>query len=81
MTCIKTGANVYLYTHGASIHGDLFEVGDVYILAVNNREFCWNHAPTRANVKAYAFEECGSHAYAFLKEQCSDFNYEGWRIA
>lgn len=81
MTCIRTGANVYLYSHGASVHGDLFEVGDVYILTTSNPDHCWEYAPTRANVKAFHYEECGSRTFAFLKEHCSDFSYDGWRIA
>ncbi len=31
MTCVKTGADVYLSSHGAVLHGDMFKVGDVYI--------------------------------------------------
>lgn len=32
MSCVKTGANVLLSEYGAVVHGDLFKVGDCYIL-------------------------------------------------
>lgn len=32
MTCIKTGCDVYLKSHGGALHGDMFKVSDVYIL-------------------------------------------------
>lgn len=80
MTCIRTGAYVYLYEHGAAIHGDLYDVGDVYILAVSDPRLCWEYAPTHANLKAHHYAECSSRAFAFLKEHCSDFSYDGWRI-
>lgn len=81
MTCLKTGAKVYLYSHGACVQGDLFEVGDVYILSVADPKFCIEHSPTRAHLKATHYEQCGAHAYVFLKENCSDFDYDGWRIS
>lgn len=31
MTCIKTGANVLLTSHGGVLHGDMFLVGDTFI--------------------------------------------------
>lgn len=32
MTCIKTGCDVYLESHGGVLHGDMFRIGDVFIL-------------------------------------------------
>lgn len=32
MTCIRTGCDVYLASHGGVLHGDMFKVGDTYIL-------------------------------------------------
>jgi hypothetical protein len=32
MTCVKTGCDVRLDSHGAILHGDMFLVGGVYIL-------------------------------------------------
>ncbi|MFG7180703.1 hypothetical protein ACGYQ5_14340 [Burkholderia pseudomallei] len=71
---------MYLYEHGATVHGDLFEIGSVYVLTVSDPKFCWDYAPTRANVKVHRYIECGSRAFAFEKEHCSDFSYDGWRI-
>lgn len=30
--CIKTGANVWIDSHGAALHGDLYHVAGVYVL-------------------------------------------------
>lgn len=30
--CIKTGANVWITSHGHILHGDLYRVGGVYLL-------------------------------------------------
>lgn len=30
--CIKTGANVWLQSHSCVLHGDLFKVGEVWML-------------------------------------------------
>lgn len=30
--CIKTGANVWITSHGHILHGDLYRVGDMYVL-------------------------------------------------
>jgi hypothetical protein len=34
-SCIKTGADVYLAEYGKVVHGDLFIVGDAYLLHCN----------------------------------------------
>lgn len=31
MTCVKTGCDVYLESHGGALHGDMFRIGNVWI--------------------------------------------------
>lgn len=83
MPCIRTGATVYLSQYGnATVHGDLFCVGDTYILAcLQGTRACMSyHEPgktIRANIVAYDYEMCGSGAIAFTILQASEFDYEG----
>ena len=58
MTCIRTGCDVYLASHGGVLHGDMFKVGDVYIL-----HHCGMHTmrfgPCRESECDYAFNDIG----------------------
>ncbi len=82
MTCIKTGADVFLPTHGATIHGDLFEIGDVYILAHGDPglKVSLNFNPDRAHISTGDFKLCGSYAIAFEKAWAGPFNYDGFSL-
>jgi len=78
--CIKTGADVWLPEYECLIHGDLFEVGDCYILACgDNWTKCCNFDERGPyNVEFRAFVNCGSRTLVARKEDCNDFSYEGW---
>ena len=43
--CVKTGANVWLHEYGAMVHGDLYEVGEVYVLGYKGCD--WQYGETR----------------------------------
>lgn len=53
--CIKTGANVYLQSHDAIVHGDLYRIGDTWYL-VHCDEDTWNYAPQPGEV-----HQCHAH--------------------
>lgn len=81
MTCIKTGADVYIGGHNAVVHGDLFEVGDTYILACGDDwDKCTDYAGLadyRINLKMYGWETCGYRVIAAPKHRCDEFSYDG----
>lgn len=55
MTCLMTGADVYLKSHGGVLHGDMFGVGDVYIFhhcGMDTMKF----GPCRESECDYAFD-------------------------
>lgn len=83
MTCIKTGADVWLSGHECTVHGDLFQVGETFILCMSDVwKLCTNYAPTRWNIRVSGeWEECGSRCIAFTAEQCSDFFYNGYPLS
>lgn len=85
MTCIKTGADVWIEQHSCLVHGDLFEVGDCYIL---NCGAGWEHCTSwhivlgapgyLSHLTMYAFENCGERVLVAQKAHCNDFSYNGW---
>ena len=81
MTCIKTGANVMIQGHGV-VHGDLFEVGNCYILSCGSpwRECIfygkWGY-PEGVNLEMSGWYECGMRTLVAEKQDCTKFNYEG----
>lgn len=81
MTCIRTGANVVFAPHGATIHGDLFLVGNCYILKTTRSwEECatWEQGNnTPIHLVMYDAEDCGMYVLACTKEQAGEFSYEG----
>jgi len=85
MSCIKTGADVYLPEYGALVHGDLFQVGQVYILACGTNwrscclyaEYPFETRDMKANMVAYDFQECGPNSIAMEYNTCSRFHYDG----
>ena len=77
--CIKTGANVYLPEYGFTVHGDLFELGDVYVLHTGGRwRECLAHESPSFNLGMYRMVEMGHDVIACEKQFCTDFNYIGW---
>ena len=58
MTCVKTGCDVYLASHGGVLHGDMFMVGNVYILHHTGMQHmrCGHDRAPQAD---YAFNDCG----------------------
>jgi len=81
MTCIKTGADVYLPEHGCTVHGDLFRVGDTYILHCGSQwAQCCDYKPERANLMMHEFSQCGSPVIAAATWECSQFSYEGFEL-
>lgn len=86
MTCIKTGADVFLREYGNKVvHGDLFEVGNTYILKCNGTvEQCSYYLEEGETHKVHivvgGFEECGQGVIAFTKLWASDFEYNGLTV-
>jgi len=82
MTCIKTGADVLLDSHGATVHGDLYEVGDTYILLCGaSVHDCMEHDPSRYHIRVKGdWHALGSRAIAFEASAAIDFNYEGTEL-
>lgn len=83
MTCIRTGADIYLVDRQCIVHGDLFEVGDVYILECNGH---WRdcviekHDESKASLRVGKYEHCGNRTIVMEKDHCGDFSYEGWPV-
>jgi len=46
MTCIKTGAHIFLRPYSAYAHGDVFKVGDVYLF----RLVWFGYTPAREEI-------------------------------
>lgn len=81
MTCIKTGADVYLDSHDATIHGDLYLVGRTYILTCGaSLHDCMDHAPKRFNIRTTQQFECGSRVIAFDDNHAFQWSYDGKEI-
>lgn len=58
MTCIKTGCYVYLASHGGVLHGDMFRVGDTFILhhcGMNSMSF----GPRAESICDFTFNDSG----------------------
>lgn len=62
MTCIKTGCDVYLESHCGVLHGDMFKVGDVFILhhcGMNTMSF----GPCAESLCDFEFLDADDHAF------------------
>lgn len=80
MTCIKTGADVFITGHNCLVHGDLFEHGDCYILNCGDAwELCANYAEVYPfNLRFYQWEQIGSRVLVARKAKSSEFSIGGW---
>lgn len=83
-TCIKTGADVWLLPHTELVHGDLFEMNEVYAL-----HRCKGSTPVLGGVRynvRFNLDDAGWNIIEtgdFIiipKQCCSDFSYEGWTV-
>lgn len=77
--CIRTGADVLVVGDDLMVHGDLYDLGDYYILTLSKSlpECMW--AAPRYNLAVHHYSVIGSRALAFSKlGDCSSaFSYEG----
>lgn len=77
MTCIKTGADVFLPEHGCTVHGDLYEVADMYILCCGDHyDACCDYTNTKANITFGWYEICGSRVIVSPRTTADGFTYE-----
>lgn len=78
-SCIKTGADVYLLDRYSIVHGDLYKVGDTYIL---RRTDCEEDIQPgdRYHLRMDNYSNCGANCIAAVIEDCCDFSYEGWDL-
>lgn len=80
MPCIKTGADVYIAAHAAIIHGDLFRVGDTFILTCGGPVATCTMAPQEGaivHLSVHRYEMIGERSIAMLAADCEPFFYEG----
>jgi len=56
MTCIKTGADVYLASRAGVLHGDMFLVGEVYIFHHTGMRFM-QYGPCAESEYDFAFND------------------------
>lgn len=54
MSCVKTGADVYLAQYGVMVHCDLHRVGDVWV--VNHRGCEWQHGTSAEGADFVIYE-------------------------
>lgn len=83
MTCIKTGADVFLPERGCTVHGDLFLIGETFILVCSDAtETCYFYPPDGKHfiyhIRMSNYKRCGSRTIAATANDCGDFSYEGW---
>jgi len=79
MTCIRTGADIWLVSHGAVVHGDLFQIDDVF--ALNScGEDTWDYPhdgqPIFVNMLVDGDFETVGKVLIWKDEACSEFHYE-----
>lgn len=77
--CIRTGADVILPTEGEVVHGDLFLVGDVFILVCSNDvEKCttFDVKNPRVNQLVYTFQRIGRRNLVWHKSDADVFVYD-----
>lgn len=84
--CIKTGANVWIESEGAALHGDLFRVGSTYLLKHTGR---YDFAVTKDECEAiwmdtiYPHAALLDHSVLVVPVECRDFklseSFKQWR--
>lgn len=83
MTCIKTGANVYLYRYGAIVHGDLHKLEPDGPYAFNYRG-CedWRYPKPDEEITVNIIIHGGdfmniNSTLIFGQNACGSFHYQG----
>lgn len=85
MTCIKTGGNVYLQSHGAVVHGDLYMLeaalgSNVYAFRyMGERAWYYPHDDEATTVNLIVTGDFMdiNDVLVFPDISCGDFDYDG----